>query len=249
VWGVTVVAMNDARSQELAANLRDVRARLAAACAHANRKPDEVTLVAVTKTFPAEDVVRLAGLGVLHIGENRDQEAAPKAVAVAEAGAAVRWHFVGQLQRNKARSVVRYAHLVHSVDSVRLVRALADAVHQHRETALDVLVQISLDGARGGAVPADPDPDVNLDRVLESATTSEDLRLRGVMAVAPLAWEPERAFARLAEVAEAVERAYPQATIRSAGMSGDVETAIDYGATHVRIGSALLGNRPQPHVT
>jgi pyridoxal phosphate enzyme (YggS family) len=241
--------MKDARSQELAVKLRAVRARLAAACAHANRKPDEVTLVAVTKTFPAEDVARLAELGVLDVGENRDQEAAPKAAAVAAAGANVHWHFIGQLQRNKARSVVRYADLVHSVDSVRLARALADAVHQHRETPLDVLVQISLDGARGGALPGDPDADVNLDRVLESAATSEHLRLRGVMAVAPLEWQPERAFARLAELAEAVERAYPQATIRSAGMSGDAEAAIDYGATHVRIGSALLGNRPQPHVT
>ncbi len=143
-----------ARRQELAANLIDVRARLAAACTAAGRSPDEVTLVAVTKTFPASDVLHLATLGVHDIGENRDQEAAPKAAQVSAAGVAVRWHFIGQLQRNKARSVVRYASLVHSVDSVRLADALAEAVARERSGPLQVLVQVSIDGVpgRGGAV-------------------------------------------------------------------------------------------------
>jgi pyridoxal phosphate enzyme (YggS family) len=232
----------DVRSDEIAANLREVRARLAAACTHAGRDPGEITLVAVTKTFPAEDVVRLARLGVRDIGENRDQEAAPKALQVAEAGEDVRWHFVGGLQRNKARSVVGYADLVHSVDSVRLAEALAEAAGRHRATPLDVLVQISLDGSRGGAVPGGAEG--GLERVLAAVARAPELRLRGVMAIAPLAWEPERAFAALAGIAEGVRGEYPEATVVSAGMSGDLEAAIDYGATHVRVGSALLGKRP-----
>jgi pyridoxal phosphate enzyme (YggS family) len=234
------------RRAELAANLGAVRARLAAACDRARRDPAEVTLIAVTKTWPASDVIHLAGLGVSDVGENRDQEAAPKADQVAAAGVAVRWHFVGQLQRNKCRSVTRYADWVHSVDRVRLADALADAARREREEPLTVLVQVSIDGdpVRGGAV-AEPgaDPDVALERVLERVAEASGLLLRGLMAVAPLGWEPSRAFARLAEIADRVRSAYPAATALSAGMSGDVEEAIDYGATHVRIGSSLLGKR------
>jgi pyridoxal phosphate enzyme (YggS family) len=228
------------RRAELAANLADVRTRLAAACARANRDPAELTLVAVTKTWPAEDVLHLAELGVSDIGENRDQEAAPKAAAVAAAGVQVRWHFVGQLQRNKARSVVGYADLVHSVDSVRLAEALDHAAAQWRDRPLDVLVQVSIDGApgRGGTPPAE------LDAVTDAIAKAGALVLRGVMAVAPMDWPPARAFEELARIARHVRTQHPDATIISAGMSGDVEEAIDYGATHVRMGSALLGNRP-----
>jgi pyridoxal phosphate enzyme (YggS family) len=235
----------DPRTQELADNLADVKARLDAACRSAGRDPAEVTLVAVTKTWPAADVIRLAELGIHDIGENRDQEAAPKAAEVSAAGARVRWHFIGQLQRNKARSVVHYADLVHSVDTVRLADALADATAQHRPGPLDVLVQVSLDGepGRGGALPAQDDPEAGLDRVLARVTHRPELVLRGLMAVAPLDWEPERAFAELARIAAATRQTYPDATVLSAGMSGDVEQAISYGATHVRLGSAVLGNR------
>jgi pyridoxal phosphate enzyme (YggS family) len=246
----------DARRRELAANLADVRQRLAAACARAGRDPAELTLIAVTKTWPAEDVVRLASLGLTDVGENRDQEAAPKALAVAAAGTTVAWHFVGQLQRNKCRSVVGYANLVHSVDSIRLAEALADAVRRqrddparHEERAgpdesgsrqLAVLVQVSVDGdpSRGGVVPA------HLDEVAAAAAGADGLALRGLMAVAPMGWEPARAFAALAELAGRIRANYPGATILSAGMSGDVEEAINYGATHLRMGTALLGNRP-----
>jgi pyridoxal phosphate enzyme (YggS family) len=233
------------RRRELAENLADVRARLAAACAAAGRDPAGVTLVAVTKTWPANDVLHLAALGVTDIGENRDQEAAPKAAEVAAAGVDVRWHFVGQLQRNKARSVVRYVSMVHSVDSVRLADALAEAVGRDRSAPLEVLVQVCLDAepGRGGAQPGSADPDEGLDAVLARAAASADLVLRGLMAVAPLGEEPERAFARLAGIAAEVRRTYPDATLLSAGMSGDVEQAISYGATHVRLGSAVLGNR------
>jgi pyridoxal phosphate enzyme (YggS family) len=233
------------RRRELAENLAEVRARLASACAVVGRDPTEVTLVAVTKTWPATDVLHLAALGVTDIGENRDQEAAPKAADVAAAGVDVRWHFVGQLQRNKARSVVRYASMVQSLDSVRLADALAESVARERSAPLEVLVQVSLDPepGRGGAQPGSSDPDEGLAAVLARAAAAPDLVLRGLMAVAPLGEEPERAFARLAEIAEQTRQTYPDATVLSAGMSGDVEQAIRYGATHVRLGSAVLGNR------
>ncbi|MEV4657595.1 YggS family pyridoxal phosphate-dependent enzyme [Micromonospora sp. NPDC049301] len=233
------------RRAELAAGLAQVRARIADACADAGRDRADVTMIAVTKTYPASDVLALAGLGVTDVGENRDQEAAGKAAEVAAAGVSPRWHFIGQLQRNKARSVVRYADVVHSVDSVRLARALATA-SADRERPLAALVQVSIDGdpARGGALPDSADPGVGLEAVAEELAGSPTLRLAGLMAVAPLGWAPERAFARLAEVAEAFRLVHPGATALSAGMSGDLEIAIQYGATHVRVGSALLGMRP-----
>ncbi|MDM4719974.1 YggS family pyridoxal phosphate-dependent enzyme [Micromonospora sp. WMMA1363] len=233
------------RRVELAAGLARVRARIADACAAAGRDRDEVTMIAVTKTYPAGDVVALAGLGVTDVGENRDQEASAKAAEVAAAGAAPRWHFIGQLQRNKAKSVVRYADVVQSVDSVRLARALDAASAAGRDRPVDVLVQVSIDGAaaRGGALPGSADPDVGLDPVAEAVVGASGLRLGGLMAVAPQGWEPERAFARLAEVAAGFRAQYPAATALSAGMSGDLETAIRYGATQVRVGSALLGMR------
>ncbi|MFI7427123.1 YggS family pyridoxal phosphate-dependent enzyme [Micromonospora sp. NPDC049836] len=239
-------AVRPDRRAELAAGLAQVRARIADACAAAGRDRGEVTLIAVTKTYPAGDVVALSGLGVTDVGENRDQEAAAKAAEVAAAGATPRWHFIGQLQRNKARSVVRYADVVQSVDSVRLAAALDAAAAAVRDRPLDVLVQVSIDGdpARGGALPGAGDPDRGLDPVAEAVAGSAGLRLAGLMAVAPLGWEPERAFARLAEVAERFRARHPGATVLSAGMSGDLESAIGYGATHVRVGSALLGMRP-----
>lgn len=244
------------RGAVLAANLARVRARIADACAAAGRDSGAVTLIAVTKTYPAVDVLRLAALGVRDFGENRDQEAAPKAAEVAARGAPVRWHFVGRLQRNKCPSVVRYADLVHSVDSVRLAKALGTAVTTHRDRPLDVLVQVSLDGdpSRGGAVPgraggpaapgAELDAERSLRRVVDAVAGAAGLRLRGVMAVAPQSWSPEAAFARLAEVAATLRADHPDATVVSAGMSGDLDAAVAHGATHVRVGAALLGDRP-----
>jgi PLP dependent protein len=236
------------REEEIAAGLSAVRDRIAAACVAAGRDPAEVTLVVVTKTYPASDVQVLAHLGVTDVGENRDQEAAPKALAVEAAGAQVRWHFVGQLQRNKCRSVVEYADVVHSVDGVRLGRALAGAAERHRERPVDVLVQVSIDGdpRRGGAVVgATVDPDRDFDRVALTVAEAPQLRLAGVMAVAPMNWAPDAAFERLAGVAARLRAAYPEATAVSAGMSADLEPAIAHGATHVRIGSAVLGTRPK----
>jgi hypothetical protein len=235
----------DERRAELAARLARVRARIADACRAVGRDPAEVTLVAVTKTYPADDVLRLAELGVRDIGENRDQEAAPKAAAVAASGVDVRWHFVGQLQRNKCRSVARYAYAVHSVDRLPLVDALARASDAaldagHRRAPVEVLLQLSLDGdpSRGGARREE------LGALADAVAAQPALRLAGLMAVAPLDWAPERAFALLADAAAEIRAAHPEATALSAGMSGDLEAAVAHGATHVRIGSALLGNRP-----
>jgi pyridoxal phosphate enzyme (YggS family) len=233
------------RRAELAERLAMLRERIAAACRTAGRDPAGITLIAVTKTYPASDVLQLAALGVPDIGENRDQEAAPKARTVAAAGVEVRWHFVGHLQRNKAASVARYADLVHSVDSVRLAQALADAAHRHRDAPLDTLLQVSIDGdpARSGALVAGDDAERAIDRVAAAIAGADGLRLAGVMAIAPLDWEPGRAFGLLAEQAERIRAEHPEATVVSAGMSADLEPAIENGATHVRIGTALLGRR------
>ena len=225
------------RRAELAANLAEVRGRIDAAGRAAGRDPAEVTLIVVTKTWPADDVRLLADLGVRDVGENRDQEAAPKAAACP--GLGLRWHFVGQLQTNKAKSVVRYADVVHSVDRPHLVRALAAAA-DGAGRRVGCLVQVRLEPVegRGGAAP---------DEVLAVADLIDGaaaLDLLGVMAVAPLGEPPEPAFARLAEVAAAVRREHPDATWVSAGMSGDLEAAVAAGATHVRVGTAVLGRRP-----
>ncbi len=225
------------RSAELAANLAEVRARIEAACRAAGRDPAEVTLIVVTKTWPAEDVRLLAGLGVTDVGENRDQEAAPKAAACADLG--LRWHFVGQLQTNKARSVVRYADVVHSVDRAHLVAALGSAA-ERAGRRVGCLVQVRLEATegRGGADPAD------VLALADQIGGAPALDLRGVMAVAPLGEPPEPAFARLADLAAELRRAHPSATWVSAGMSGDLEAAVAAGATHVRVGTAVLGRRP-----
>lgn len=230
-------AGQERRRAEIAANLDLVRGRIADACLAAARSPDEVTLIVVTKTFPASDVRLLAELGVLDVAENRDQEAGPKAATCA--GLGLRWHFVGQLQTNKVKSVARYAHAVHSVDRPRLVEALSRAV-QGRERELSCLVQVSLDAAPGrGGIPRGAAADL-----ARQVAAAPGLRLRGVMAVAPLGGDPDAAFSLLATVAAGVREAVPDADWISAGMSGDLEAAIAHGATHVRVGSAILGPRP-----
>jgi len=231
-----------ARRDELAANLATVHDRIGRACATAGRDPAEVTLIAVTKFFPASDVEHLAALGVRDVGENRDQEAGAK---FAELSPDVRErltvHFIGQLQSNKAAHVVRYADVVQSVDRPKIATALDRAAVAAQRT-LDVLVQIDLSGAtgRGGVAP-------EAARALaDQVAASTALHLRGVMAVAPLDADPAEAFERLATLAGAIRSDHPQADWLSAGMSGDLEQAVAAGATHLRVGSAILGYRPTP---
>jgi PLP dependent protein len=224
------------RREELAQRLADVRRRMARACAAAGRDVSELTLIAVTKTRPASDVRLLHELGLADVGENRDSEAAPKAAQCEDLD--LTWHFVGQLQTNKAASVVRYASVVHSVDRLRLIRALGRAA-RGAGRVVECLVEVSLDGdpARGGAVAGD------VPALAEALAAEDGLTLGGVMAVAPLSLAPADAFARLAASAAAVRAINPGATVISAGMSGDLEAAVGAGATHLRIGTALLGDR------
>ncbi|MCO6005846.1 YggS family pyridoxal phosphate-dependent enzyme [Actinoallomurus purpureus] len=224
------------REDQLAANLAAVRERVAKACAAAGRSADEVTVIAVTKTFPASDVRLLAGLGVTDVAENRDQEASEKAAECRDLP--LTWHFVGQLQTNKARSVVSYSDVVHSIDRERLVTALSGAAVR-ADRSIRCLVQVALDDAEGrGGIRSDGMP-----ALADAIASAPGLTLAGVMAVAPLGGDPAAAFARLAEIAAALRTAHPEAKMISAGMSGDMEEAIACGATHVRVGTALLGGR------
>ncbi len=241
------------RLAELTGRLAAVRVRIAEACQAAGRPASDVTLIAITKTFPASDVALLASLGVTDVGENRDQEAAPKAAETAALGVRPRWHFVGQLQVNKVASVVRYADVVHSVDRTRLVRALGSRAASAGRR-ISCLIQVDLDPdvasavrsvdespddqGRGGARPADV-------LALADAIAGQDsLVLGGVMAVAPLGAPPGPAFRRLRTMADEVRAVHSGARMISAGMSGDLDDAVAEGATHVRVGTALLGGRP-----
>lgn len=237
----------EARREELAASLEALQARIAAACEQAGREPGSVRLLPVTKKFPASDVVALIDLGLRAFAENRDQDAAAKVAEVRQLrpDVPVTWHMVGRLQRNKARSVVRWADEVQSVDSPRLATALARAVANARhdgergEEPLDVQLQVSIDGdeERGGC-PLDA-----LASLAEQVAPSGELRLRGLMAVAPLGWDPSEAFAALQEAHVGLHARYPGLVELSAGMSGDLEQAVAHGSTRVRVGTALLGNR------
>ncbi|WP_371672092.1 YggS family pyridoxal phosphate-dependent enzyme [Streptomyces sp. NBC_00289] len=234
------------RKGELAANLAKVEERIATACAAAGRKRAEVTLIVVTKTYPASDVRILSDLGVRHVAENRDQDAAPKAAECADLPLV--WHFVGQLQTNKVRSVLGYADLVQSVDRSRLVTALSkEAVRVGRE--IGCLIQVALDaeasgrGERGGVGPG------GVAELADLVAGAPGLRLDGLMTVAPLAGEyagrEQAAFARLLDLSTDLRRTHPAANMVSAGMSADLEQAVAAGATHVRVGTSVLGVRPR----
>ncbi len=234
----------DARRSELSAALEAVRDRIALACEDAGRDPAEITLVVVTKYFPAQDVLLLHELGVRDIGENRDQEAGEKVeqvrAALAERGEGdLTAHFIGQLQTNKAGHVAGYADVVQSVDRAKLARALSrGAVSADR--VLRILLQVSLDGdtSRGGVTPEDAPA------LAHEVDGLDGLTLAGVMAVAPVQADPDVSFARLREVASGIRADHPAAAWMSAGMSGDLEAAVRQGATHLRVGTAILGSRP-----
>jgi pyridoxal phosphate enzyme (YggS family) len=226
---------------DLAGRLASVDAAIADAARTAGRDPGELTRIVVTKFHPASLVREFVALGVRDVGENRHQEAAAKAAELD--GLGIRWHFVGQLQRNKARAVRGYATSVHSVDRP----ALADALDRAGDAGtgpsrLDVFLELNLtdDPARGGIDPAD------VERLAEHVLALPSLRLRGVMAVASPGAEPRAEFARVRSASERLRAIAPDATAISAGMSGDFRAAILEGATHLRIGTAITGKRSSP---
>lgn len=222
---------------ELSARLSTIDERIAEAARRSGRAPGEITRIVVTKFHPASLVRDLHALGVRDVGENRQQELSAKTAELAEL-ADLRWHFVGQAQTKKAGAIRRSASAVHSVDRAKLADALERAADDER--ALDVLIQVNLtdDPGRGGVAPD------GLEALAEHVLGCSTLALRGVMAVAPLDEEPAAAFARLRGLADRLRTVAPNAGWISAGMTADFAEAIDAGATHLRIGSAITGARP-----
>jgi PLP dependent protein len=250
--GVQMTTPRPERESELADALTALRSRLAAAAEAAARKVDEIQLLPITKFFPATDVAILSSLGCAAIGESREQEAAVKVGEVARllGGTSPHWHMVGQIQRNKARSLANWAHTAHSISSLRVVQALDRAVavalsERRRENPLQVYVQISLDGdvSRGGV---DVSNAKAVDEICAQVEAAESLELVGLMGIPPLDWDPDTAFALLESEHQRVRRAHPAAAGLSAGMSNDLESAVKHGSTCVRVGTALLGRRPLP---
>ena len=228
------------RLSEIQSNLEIIQSRIESACTVAGRDISEITLIAVTKTYPASDVDLLKQLGIENVGENRDQEASAKKL---EVKSEFKWHFIGQLQSNKAKSVVNYADLIHSVDRWSLAKEIQKSA-QGIDKVQQVLLQVDLDQSgpdptRGGIWPAE------LRELAQLINQASHLELMGLMSVAPLGEKPELAFARLKEIRVDFLKENPGAQILSTGMSDDLESAILHGATHLRIGSALLGERPK----
>jgi len=220
------------RKDEIARNLQEIRERIISAAKAVNRDPAEISLIVVTKTFPISDIEILAELGESNFGENRDQEAGPKAEVIPAT-----WHFQGQIQSNKIKSICQWADVIHSISSAKEILKFAQSPRKHQ-----VFLQVSLDGqsGRGGASPAD------LAQLADLVNESYNLELLGLMAVAPLDVEPEKAFADLALINQGFAGQFPNAKYLSAGMSSDFEAAIKFGATHIRVGSSILGSR-SPH--
>jgi len=220
------------RKEEIIRNLQDVKERINRAAESAGRDPAEVNLIVVTKTFPVSDIEILRDLGEINFGENRDQEAGPKAEIISAT-----WHFQGQIQSNKIKSICQWADVIHSISSEKEVLKFAQSERKHQ-----LFLQVSLDGqeGRGGASPAE------LAQLADLVNESNILELLGLMAVGPLGVEPEKAFADLAQINQGFQSQFPNSKYLSAGMSGDFEAAIKFGATHIRVGSSILGSR-SPH--
>ena len=222
------------RKAEIAANLNKVKERIAGAAAKAGRVPADIQLIAVTKTFPISDLQCLYELGVRDFGENRDQEASEK---VGQLPADIKWHFQGQIQSNKLKSITSWASYIHSIDQIKYAKMVSEFAGDQRRS---IFLQVSLDEvpeSRGGVDP------VKLVELANEITQFANLNLMGIMAVAPLEENADQAFSRLAQIHSNFKESFPAAKYLSAGMSGDYETAIMHGATHLRIGSSILGNR------
>uniref|UniRef100_UPI00404B0D6E YggS family pyridoxal phosphate-dependent enzyme n=1 Tax=Candidatus Planktophila sp. TaxID=2175601 RepID=UPI00404B0D6E len=220
------------RKAEITRNLQEVKERIKSAANSVNRDPAEIQLIVVTKTFPISDIEILRELGETNFGENRDQEAGPKAEMISAT-----WHFQGQIQSNKIKSICQWADVIHSISSEKEILKFAQSERKHQ-----LFLQVSLDGqeGRGGANPAD------LAQLADLVNESNNLELLGLMAVAPLGVEPDKAFADLAQINQGFAAQYPNSKFLSAGMSGDFEAAIKNGATQIRVGSSILGSR-SPH--
>ena len=220
------------RKAEITRNLQEVKERIRSAANSVNRDPAEIQLIVVTKTFPISDIEILRELGETNFGENRDQEAGPKAEMISAT-----WHFQGQIQSNKIKSICQWADVIHSISSEKEILKFAQSERKHQ-----LFLQVSLDGqeGRGGANPAD------LAQLADLVNESNNLELLGLMAVAPLGVEPMKAFADLAQINQGFAGQFPNSKFLSAGMSGDFEAAIKNGATHIRVGSSILGSR-SPH--
>ena len=218
------------RKEELRQNLSDIKSRISTASLNSGRDHNQISLIVVTKTFPLSDVQILNGLGVNDFGENRDDDARTKAPEIA-----ARWHFQGQIQSNKLKSICSWAHVIHSLDDARHFEII-QRVASH---SIDIFLQVDLDGSqnRGGALVESLYP------LAEKVERDPNHHLVGLMAVAPLGVEPNVAFSELHAIHSAFISEFPAASALSAGMSGDFETAIAHGATHVRIGSQILGSR------
>lgn len=242
--------MTTARELELSDALAAVQERLGRAAQAAGRDVADIELLPVTKFFPVSDVVVLRRLGCQAFGESRDQEAAQKVEEIRGLPGcdSIRWHMVGRIQRNKARSVAEWAYAAHSIDNPKVIaaldRAAADALRDGRRAEpLRVYLQISLDGdeARGGV---DVEATGRIDELCATIDDAHGLLFVGLMAIAPLGADPGAAFARLQEEQQRVQDRYPHRLELSAGMSGDLEAAVKHGSTCVRVGTALLGSRP-----
>ena len=222
------------RKDQILSNLESVKEKISAAAQAAGRSPSEITLIAVTKTFPVSDLEILHELGVRNFGENRDQEAVPK---VGVLPADITWHFQGGIQSNKLKSISNWASVIHSVDKFKYAQMISQfSVGKTKE----IFIQVSLDTlpqSREGVDPAD------LMQLAEQIMSLPNLQVKGLMAVAPLDEPTEQAFVRLQQIQQKFIQLYPAASSLSSGMSGDYELAISLGATHVRIGSSILGNR------
>jgi pyridoxal phosphate enzyme (YggS family) len=225
---------------QLTERYRSVNERIAASCIAAGRSVSDVELVVVTKNHPAEVVAELYDLGHRHFGENRDQEAGPKGEALAAGGRLdAKWHFVGQLQSNKVRTVLNYATCIHSIDRSSLVKELAKQLG-NRELEIEGFIELNLteDPARGGVEPG------NLPQLAHSVMEIGRIKLLGVMAVAGLGVDPRIDFEKTLLASQELQKIAPEANQLSMGMSEDFELAIEMGATHIRVGSAITGPRP-----
>ena len=219
---------------ELTNNLTEVNQRINIAAKKVSRSVDEITLITVTKTFPTSDIEILYQIGLRDFGENRDQEASKK---VSNLPKDIRWHFQGQIQSNKLKSITSWASCIHSVDQLRYAQLISQLIG---DAKMPIFIQVSLDKTSKNRAGVEPD---ELIKMATQVSELPGISLQGLMAVAPLDMAAELAFTKLAKIREVFLTSFPTAKSLSIGMSGDYETAIEYGATHIRIGSSILGNR------